>query len=52
MYPFIEIFGKTIGTYGIATAAGMLVAALVFYFLLREKELAFEDVVMLSLIHI
>lgn len=51
MYPFIEIFGKTIGTYGIATAAGMLVAALVFYFLLREKEVAFEDVVITGLIY-
>ena len=50
MYPFIEIFGRTIGTYGIMAAVGMLASALCCYLLLRKKEVDIEDIAMTGLI--
>ena len=50
MYPFIEIFGRTIGTYGIMAAIGMLASALCCYLLLRKKEVDIEDIAMTGLI--
>ena len=50
MYPFIEIFGRTIGTYGIMAAVGMLAAALCCYLLLRKKDVDIEDIAMTGLI--
>ena len=50
MYPFIEIFGRSIGTYGIMAAIGMLASALCCYLLLRKKEVFIEDIAMTGLI--
>ncbi len=50
MYPYIEIFGRSIGTYGIMAAIGMLASALCCYLLLRKKEVFFEDIAMTGLI--
>ena len=50
MYPFIEIFGRSIGTYGIMAAIGMFASALCCYLLLRKKEVFFEDIAMTGLI--
>lgn len=50
MYPFIEIFGRNIGTYGIMAALGMLASALCCYLLLRKKEVDIEDIAMTGLI--
>ena len=50
MYPFIEIFGRSIGTYGIMAALGMLASALCCYLLLRKKEVDIEDIAMTGLI--
>ena len=51
MYPFIEIFGRTIGTYGIMAAVGMLASALCCYLLLRKKEVDIEDVKSLEMLN-
>ena len=50
MYPFIEIFGRNIGTCGIMAALGMLASALCCYLLLRKKEVDIEDIAMTGLI--
>ena len=50
MYPFIEIFGRSIGTYGIMAALGMLASGLCCYLLLRKKDVFFEDIAMTGLI--
>ena len=50
MYPYIEIFGRSIGTYGIMAILGMFASALCCYLLLRKKEVFFEDIAMTGLI--
>ncbi len=50
MYPYIELFGRNIGTYGIMAAVGMLASALCCYLLLRKKEVDIEDIAMTGLI--
>lgn len=38
MYPIIEIFGHSVGTYTICAAVGILLCAIVGYLLIRKKE--------------
>ncbi len=49
MFPIIDFFGKTIGTYGLCAAIGMVAAGGVATALGKRFKLAFEDIVMLML---
>ena len=49
MYPFVDIFGRTIGTYGIMVGIGIIVTGIVFLLILRKKEVYLEDVAMTGL---
>lgn len=46
MFPFIEIFGKEIGTYGICASVGMIVCVFVAFLLLRKYKVEIEDVIL------
>lgn len=49
MYPFVNIFGRTIGTYGIMVGIGIIVTGIVFLLILRKKEVYLEDAAMTGL---
>ena len=38
MYPFVDIFGRTIGTYGIMVGIGIIVTGIVFLLILRKRK--------------
>ena len=49
MFPGFEIFGKTIGMYGICTVAGLAAAVLCATLLGKKRGIEFEDVLMVML---
>ena len=49
MYPQIEIFGRTVGSYGLCALAGFTVCFIVAAFLSRKEKVSFEDLILLFL---
>ena len=47
MYPYIHIFGKTIGSYAVASLVGFALCAGLVYHLCKRKGIAAEDVILL-----
>lgn len=45
MYPVIEIFGHTIGTYAICAMVGILVCFIVGYMLIKNKGVCIDDII-------
>lgn len=50
MLPFIHLFGREIGSYGICAVLGLSLSALCLYLLRRRHGIAFEDLLLLLLI--
>ena len=51
MYPTIDIFGHTIGTYAICAAVGLFICAAVGYLLIREKKgVCIDDIIVTAVI--
>ena len=48
MYPTIELFGKTLGVYGICAFIGGLLAIFLSYFLIKGKDYQIEDAFLLA----
>ncbi len=46
MFPYFEIFGKTVGSYAMASVAGMAVCVLVACRMGRSYKIAFEDILL------
>ena len=49
MYPFISIFGRTVGTYGIASVMGILIAGFVVSHAAKSRKIQYEDIILLFL---
>ena len=49
MYPAINVFGRTIGTYGICAAVGLLVVGFVLSFIGKKKKISWMDIVLAML---
>ncbi len=49
MYPFITIFGRTVGTYGIASVVGFLIAGFVVSRASKARKIQYEDIILLFL---
>ena len=49
MYPQFQIFGRTIGTYGLCAILGLAVCVAAATGLTRKRQIAFDDVVLLAL---
>ena len=49
MYPLIEVFGRSIGTYGLCAFVGFAVSVLVAYLVSREKKVTVDDLLLLAL---
>lgn len=45
MYPLFELFGREVGTYGLCAFIGVLVCAVVGFFLTRRKGILIEDLI-------
>lgn len=50
MYPFFEIFGRTIGSYALCGFVGIFISAFVAFKLLKRVNLFFEDVILMILV--
>lgn len=50
MYPTIELFGKTLGVYGIFAFVGGLLAIFLSYFLIRGKDYKIDDAFLLAIV--
>jgi len=50
MFPYFEIFGKTIGSYGLCAIVGLLVCGLVACLLARRYKIAYEDIILLMVV--
>ena len=50
MYPYIELFGKTVGTYGICMAVAMVLAFFLAYRDGKKHNLQFEDLLIIGAI--
>lgn len=50
MYPFFEIFGRTIGSYALCGFVGLFVSVFVAQKLLKRIDLIFEDVILTVLV--
>ena len=46
MFPYVIVFGKMIGTYGMFAAFGGIAAGIVMYFLIRKKGGTFPDMML------
>ena len=49
MYPLIEIFGRTIGTYALCAVAGIFVSLLFFWKHTRTIKFSIDDILLLSI---
>ncbi|MBQ3792612.1 MAG: prolipoprotein diacylglyceryl transferase, partial [Clostridia bacterium] len=49
MFPVIEIFGRTVGTYGLCALAGVAAAFLFLYFRVKKDKAQIEDVILMTL---
>ena len=51
MYPTIDIFGHTIGTYAICAAVGLFLCVVVGYLLIKEKKgVCIDDIIVTAVI--
>lgn len=50
MYPQIEIFGRTIGSYGLCSVVGLIVCVSVATWLAKKYRYAFDDVILMTLV--
>lgn len=50
MFPSFEIFGRTIGMYGVCAVAGMFAAAVSAYLLSKKKGVSIENIIMVILV--
>lgn len=51
MFPYFEIFGRTVGMYAVCSAAGLIIAVAFFFARTRQTAgAAFEDVVLMALV--
>lgn len=50
MFPYFQIFGKTIGTYGICAVVGLLCCGWLACILAKRFAVAYEDVILLMLV--
>lgn len=46
MFPYIEVFGRTLGTYGICSVIGIIICVAVATWVGRRYHAAFEDILM------
>ncbi len=49
MFPFFELFGRTVGMYGLCAVLGLLVCGFVGFYLGKQHGLFLEDIVMVLL---
>lgn len=49
MYPSFEIFGRTIGSYGVCAVIAIFVCVTLAYFLIRGKDFLFDDVMVVAI---
>ena len=49
MYPYFEIFGRTIGSYAVCSFIGLLAASLVAWRLSKKISVPFEDIILIVL---
>lgn len=50
MFPYFEIFGKTIGSYGLCAIVGLLLCGLVACLLARRYQVAYEDIILVMVV--
>ena len=50
MFPSFEVFGKTIGSYGLCAIVGLLVCGVVACLLAKRYKIAYEDIILLMVI--
>ncbi len=46
MWPYFELFGKTIGMYGLCAILGLLACGFLCFYLGKQHHLFLEDIVM------
>lgn len=49
MFPYVEVFGKMIGSYAICAMTGFLVCGIVAFFLSGRYKIAYEDIILAML---
>lgn len=50
MFPYFEIFGKTIGSYGLCAIVGLLLCGVVGCLLARRYRVAYEDIILVMVV--
>ncbi len=50
MFPYFQIFGKTIGSYGLCAIIGLILCGVVASVLARRYQIAYEDVILLLVV--
>lgn len=50
MFPYFEIFGKTIGSYGLCAIVGLLLCGVVGCLLARRYQVAYEDIILVMVV--
>lgn len=50
MFPYFQVFGKTIGSYALCAIAGLLICGVVASMLARRYQLAYEDIILLMVV--
>lgn len=50
MYPYFEIFGKTVGSYAVCSFIGLFAASLVAWRLSKRIRVSFEDIIIIVLV--
>lgn len=50
MFPYFEVLGKTIGSYGLCAIAGLLVCGVLGCLLARRYKIAYEDIILLMVV--
>ncbi|MBQ8549218.1 MAG: prolipoprotein diacylglyceryl transferase [Lachnospiraceae bacterium] len=50
MFPSFEVFGRTVGSYGLCAIVGLLVCGVVACLLARRYKIAYEDIVLLMVV--
>lgn len=50
MFPYFEVLGKTIGSYGLCAIVGLLVCGVVASLLARRYRIAYEDIILVMVV--
>ena len=50
MFPYFEVLGRPVGTYGLCAIVGLLLCGVVACYLARRYKVAYEDVVLLMVV--